>query len=545
MSARSANEPSAQVLPGVTTGAGRWAKLRHQNNRGAQAGEQRNTSAQVLMAEQALAQFQSKWRPRLEFQMAKVVISYLQVIAVVRDVDLRFPERLQRMWDVQGSLSGWARVLAWDCLIPRSSNTWFHGTFGPIFMVVLLPFVFQALWSVIWIACFLWDRIILGHHGATLLVYLWKRMIVTALCVAFLFYPVVASGVLSIFTCIELKDDPENEALMPHPFYRANVGSFWVHDTSIRCWTGSHRCFGCARISVNSSCLMPVPCPSHPRAKTWNCMPVCRMFVISVGIPGLLFWCAGVPLLTLLVLYRQRADLHQDGVLAFYGFLYAGYHPRLFFWEVAVMLRKLSVVAATSLVSTTGSGYTRVTLCLGVVWVFLIAQVRCRHTPVDTACIDQRGTAAVGKIECTPADPASSIPLSHLEHNGAGIIGSNLGHVVPGSLLHLTRATRRTALGDPERGTDSGKCGSDAVLSINDCECRRDLSAQAGWGDERRRGPCSRHPRAESLALPGHVRRHYCQSWIVVCPQPILSCERPGSCSNCHDLQPPHRRCQC
>jgi hypothetical protein len=101
----------------------------------------------------------------------------------------------------------------------------------------------------------------------------------------------------------------------------------------------------------------------------------CRAFVLFAGVPGLLLWCAGVPLLTLLVLTRQRAKLHQDDVLAFYGFLYAGYHPRLYFWEVAVMLRKFAVVAATSLVSTNGSGFARVTLCLGVVWIFLIAQV--------------------------------------------------------------------------------------------------------------------------------------------------------------------------
>lgn len=406
----------AEAFPG----ASRWATAWRQAASGVQGGGDAAavSPAQTLMAERALAQFRSKWRPRLEFQMAKVVISYLQVVAVVRDVDLRFPARLQQLFAVQGTASGWARAIAWDCLLPRSSGTWLNATFGPTFLILLLPFAYQALWSMIWILWFLWDRVVLGHPGAQLAEYLWKRVIVTALCVAFVFYPVTASGVLSIFTCIDLPDEPDNAELMPRPFYRANTGSFWVQDTSVRCWVGPHRCGSTPGLPARAL-LRGAPvaaCGPITMAPLDKVRPHRRTLAAAVGAPGLVFWCAGVPALTLLVLHRQRARLHQDDVLAFYGFLYAGYQPRLFFWEVAVMLRKFFVVAATSLVSTSDSGFTRVTLCLGTVWVFFIAQVRrvsLHAAAAEGASAPLREYARRPSTEQLSghADPAAPIPV--------------------------------------------------------------------------------------------------------------------------------------
>ena len=104
----------------------------------------------------------------------------------------------------------------------------------------------------------------------------------------------------------------------------------------------------------------------------------CRAYVLAAGAPGLLLWCAGVPALFAWVLWRERrrGRLNTPRVAAAYGFLYAGYRERTFWWESTIMLRKLAVVAATTLVPAHAQDLLRLILCLGVVWIALLLQAR-------------------------------------------------------------------------------------------------------------------------------------------------------------------------
>ena len=48
----------------------------------------------------------------------------------------------------------------------------------------------------------------------------------------------------------------------------------------------------------------------------------------------------------------------------------------MYCWEMAVMVRKLAVVAAASLVSASQQAFLRLILCLAIVWVSLLLQAR-------------------------------------------------------------------------------------------------------------------------------------------------------------------------
>ena len=70
-------------------------------------------------------------------------------------------------------------------------------------------------------------------------------------------------------------------------------------------------------------------------------------FCLFVGAPGVIVYVAGTPALTYFVLYRRRHKLTVSGpagqeTRSTYGFLYRGY--RLFYWEIVIMTRKVSMV---------------------------------------------------------------------------------------------------------------------------------------------------------------------------------------------------------
>ena len=98
-------------------------------------------------------------------------------------------------------------------------------------------------------------------------------------------------------------------------------------------------------------------------------------FMLAVGLPGLIGWCLGVPAAFCWILFRQRRRLHMRSVAASLGFLYAGYQPRMYCWEMVIMVRKLAVVAATSLVHARQQSFMRLILCLGIIWISLLLQV--------------------------------------------------------------------------------------------------------------------------------------------------------------------------
>jgi hypothetical protein len=185
--------------------------------------------------------------PRVQNQMIKIVISYMQVISVVRNVDLYLPESLRHMFQAQGSTEGWARVLAWDCLLLTSYEQHAKAA-ARVLVVMALPCGFELLFVLFWIAkCFLTQP---GRVWS----YLGKRLTVTTLCTAFFFYPTVSAAALKVFSCVRISDSQSNTNLLPFRITRRGSGQFWSMDTDLECWTGLHRCSHLYRL--------PLPCYS-------------------------------------------------------------------------------------------------------------------------------------------------------------------------------------------------------------------------------------------------------------------------------------------
>ena len=60
--------------------------------------------------------------------------------------------------------------------------------------------------------------------------------------------------------------------------------------------------------------------------------------------PQVLLYVVGLPLGALLVLFRHRRDLHDTHTQFRWGILYAGYRDELYWWEITIVIRKITMV---------------------------------------------------------------------------------------------------------------------------------------------------------------------------------------------------------
>ncbi len=71
--------------------------------------------------------------------------------------------------------------------------------------------------------------------------------------------------------------------------------------------------------------------------------------VVFVAVPGILMYVFAWPYTVFMLLHRRKHKLHLSGIAghearATYGFLYRGYAPARFYWEIIIMLRKTAMV---------------------------------------------------------------------------------------------------------------------------------------------------------------------------------------------------------
>ena len=67
-----------------------------------------------------------------------------------------------------------------------------------------------------------------------------------------------------------------------------------------------------------------------------------RFYILTLALPSLILWGICLPLFAL---YRMSAaDRRLPHAKAVYGFLYQGYVPRKFWWELMIILRKFLIL---------------------------------------------------------------------------------------------------------------------------------------------------------------------------------------------------------
>jgi hypothetical protein len=90
----------------------------------------------------------------------------------------------------------------------------------------------------------------------------------------FMTLPAVTTITFAIYNCVDVFSDGN---------------SYLALDVNLQCWTGDH-----------------------------------NFYAKNIGIPIIVIWIVGLPMIALFIMFRQRKQLAEENNIARYGFLYAG-----------------------------------------------------------------------------------------------------------------------------------------------------------------------------------------------------------------------------
>ena len=80
-------------------------------------------------------------------------------------------------------------------------------------------------------------------------------------------------------------------------------------------------------------------------------------FALGAALPAIILWGFGIPFAALIVLRYYRHRLYDNQITYIrtkLGFLYLGYKPHLYYWEIIIMYRKLIIACISVSLVTQG-----------------------------------------------------------------------------------------------------------------------------------------------------------------------------------------------
>jgi len=69
-----------------------------------------------------------------------------------------------------------------------------------------------------------------------------------------------------------------------------------------------------------------------------------KYFALFLAMPCLFVWGAGIPAFAFLKMRTHKDELGRIDVKERFGFLYNGYKPHAYYWEVVIMYRKIALI---------------------------------------------------------------------------------------------------------------------------------------------------------------------------------------------------------
>jgi len=148
----------------------------------------------------------------------------------------------------------------------------------------------------------------------------WDKLLVTVVVLMFMMHMTVTQASLSLLTCHDIEPAVQLAAE------------------------------GAGGDSDDNSESVPPGCPTdHPSRRMYHDLDLCcydpkvQSFMYGLGIPGVLLYATGIPVVAGYLLYNARDRLDEPRVVATLGFLQEGYKRESYFWEVVIMIRKMLV----------------------------------------------------------------------------------------------------------------------------------------------------------------------------------------------------------
>jgi len=239
----------------------------------------------LVLAIMVWSTLRASTRPKAEYSiLIKIMTNYLQLVTLVVGFKLRWPQKVEDAFTAQNSVGGTSeQFFSFDCLI-GSHVSQEQTYYRKMIIMAVMPLLLIA------VSLFFWTFLAWRKKKW---VFLTRECAATIVIIFFLILPNLVDSMFSLFSCQEIE-----------------AGEYWLTiDLSIKCWNGKH-----------------------------------TLYLLAVGIPGVVVWVFGVPLgcVGVLIKYRRRQD--ELWLKMQYGFLISGYTRHCFYWEFVILYRKILII---------------------------------------------------------------------------------------------------------------------------------------------------------------------------------------------------------
>ncbi|CAI2377736.1 unnamed protein product [Moneuplotes crassus] len=257
-------------------------------------------------------------RKKKESQLSilfRILTNYLHLITAFFTFGFNLPNSFKGLFSLTIRVSSPDEsFLSFDCFVRDHEIQYFapSNSLFKIFLYIFFP-VFLIALVTLFLVC-----IKLGHWIIQTIkssdseeqrrsLFNFKRAIVVSMiCIIFLFHPTLTLKALSLFLCTEVdKDD-----------YRM------THHMEYSCYSKDH-----------------------------------IAWIAFEAIPTLLIWVIGLPLIALWVLIKYRKNLNEMKIQSYFLILYQGFRPECFYWEFLNFFKKFLLLSIHSLLNTFSVNY--------------------------------------------------------------------------------------------------------------------------------------------------------------------------------------------
>eukprot|EP00347_Sterkiella_histriomuscorum_P016874 403351514 len=219
----------------------------------------------------------------------RILLNYFHILTSAASFNLDWPVYLQKFLGIYSAVGETAEsFISFDCFLqdtgftePGSSTYYFK-----VLVIVVLPFILGIIFLIFFFFKKLFYKTSLQNFK--------RQIIVSCIVLLFAIHPTITRMTSSLFFCMEL-----------------DTNEYWLQtDLEISCWGGSHL--------------------------KWS---------LGIGIPAILLWVIGIPIMGFLYLKRNQQRLDDSIFFEKYKIIYQGLKRKYFYWEFANILRKVFLIS--------------------------------------------------------------------------------------------------------------------------------------------------------------------------------------------------------
>jgi hypothetical protein len=232
----------------------------------------------------------------------KIMLGHVQITSIASTFNLRWPPVvLALMGFFTLASSATTSVFDIGCHLARGPDAT-HPFYQRTILMAFGPLIGTGMCGIVVAIAFAASKIIKKIDGNVR-----KQFAVSWLLMLFLSHPVVTQACFQMFTCHKLNSADDRE--------------FLTGDATLECYTESFY--------------------------SW---------LVVLGVPMLILFSLGIPVLAYLILWRRRNSLDEPETREFFYFLYAGLNLKFWYWEtVLIPLRKVAFIGISVFFSQQGA----------------------------------------------------------------------------------------------------------------------------------------------------------------------------------------------